>query len=377
LTAITFNVVDSLSGLDKEEWNVFTGANPVVSYDFLDTLHSTRCASRKTGWMPQYLVLRRNGRLAGAMPLYAKSHSRGEYVFDYSWADAFERHGIPYYPKLLSAVPFTPVTGPRLLARTHEDRVLLARAAIELVEALGVSSLHVLFPDTQDIQALQEAGFMLREGVQFHWDNAGYKDFDAFLEAMKKEKRKKIRQERRKVAAEGVAFRHWRGSEIDDGILDFFYRCYASTYRNHYSTPYLTPKFFHELRDRMPDNLLVIVAEQDGKPIASALNLIGGDTMYGRYWGALKFVSGLHFETCYLQGIEYCIRNSIGRFEGGAQGEHKMSRGLLPTATWSAHWIADERFADAIKDFLRQETRAMNRYIDEMEEHTPFKALEK
>lgn len=373
MSATSISVIESLSSVDEAEWNSLAGANPVVSYDFLDTLHSTECASRKTGWRLQYLVLRKDGALAGAMLLYLKSHSRGEYVFDYSWAEAFERHGMRYYPKLLSAVPFTPVTGPRLLARTHEDRVLLANAAVELAKSLDVSSLHVLFPDSRDIRALREAGFMLREGVQFHWDNDDYSNFEEFLSALKNEKRKKIRQERRKVTEAGVTYQRLTGAEIDTNALDFFYRCYATTYNNHYSSPYLTPEFFRELHKKMPDSLLLIVAELDGKPIASALNIIGGNVMYGRYWGSLKFVSGLHFETCYLQGIEYCIENSIARFEGGAQGEHKMSRGLLPTATWSAHWIADERFAEAIKDFLKSETRSMNQYINELEAHTPFK----
>lgn len=373
MAATRITVIDTLAEVDRAEWNAVAGANPVVSYDFLDTLHRSHCASKRTGWMPHFLVMHRDGVLAAAMPLYVKSHSRGEYVFDHAWAEAFHQHGIEYYPKLLSAVPFTPVTGPRLLARSHADRVLLAEAAIELAKALAVSSLHILFPQEDDIRALREAGFLLREGVQFHWDNAAYADFEAFLAQLKMDKRKKIRQERRRVNDAGVTFRRLSGRDVDAATLAFFYQCYATTYESHYSKPYLTPGFFAALVEKIPDNLLFVIAERGGEAIAAALNVVGGNVMYGRYWGALQFVSGLHFETCYLQGIEHCIAHGLARFEGGAQGVHKMSRGLVPTATWSAHWIADQRFSDAIADFLTRETEGINEYIEELEEHTPFK----
>lgn len=373
MAATRITVIDTLAEVDRDEWNAITASNPVLDHAFLDTLHTSGCASKRTGWMPHYLVLHRGGKLAAAMPLYVKAHSRGEYVFDHAWADAFHQHGINYYPKLLSAVPFSPVTGPRLLATNHADRVLLAEAAIELAKALSVSSLHILFPNADDIAALREAGFLLREGVQFHWDNAGYADFEAFLAQLKNDKRKKIRQERRRVADAGVTFRRLSGRDVDADTLAFFYQCYATTYEAHFSAPYLTPQFFQAILQKMPDNLLFVIAEQGGQRIAAALNVVGGNVMYGRYWGALTFVSGLHFETCYLQGIEHCIAHGIARFEGGAQGVHKMSRGLVPTPTWSAHWIADERFSDAIADFLDRETAGMNDYIEELEEHTPFK----
>lgn len=295
-------------------------------------------------------------------------------MFDHAWADAFHRNGIDYYPKLLSAVPFTPVTGSRLLAHTQEDRQLLARAALQVARQLDTSSLHILFPDEQDRQALAEAGFMLREGVQFHWENAGYADFDAFLSNMKMEKRKKLKQDRRRVLDAGIAFEHLAGGQITDEALRFFYSCYVSTYEAHYSKPYLSLKFFQRILHEQPDSLMIVLAKRGGQPVAAALNLVGGNIMYGRYWGTQEFVSGLHFETCYVQSIEYCIRHGIARFEGGAQGVHKMSRGLVPTPTWSAHWVADRRFADAIADFLAQETAAMDDYIDELAEHVPFKA---
>jgi predicted N-acyltransferase len=366
-------VVDSLSTVEKTEWDRLAGGNPFLRYDFLHTLHTTGCAQRRTGWIPHFLLLRREKILVGAMPLYLKTHSRGEYVFDYAWAEAYSRNGMPYYPKLVSAVPFTAVTGARVLAASTDDKTILAQAAVELAAQLEVSSLHVLFPDSVDANALREAGFMMREGVQFHWKNDSYGSFDAFLATMNKDKRKKIKQDRRHVAEAGVTFRRLRGSEITEADLDFFYQCYATTYDNHYSSPYLTPGFFRELLQAMPESLLLVLAQQEGRRVASALNFIGGDAMYGRYWGTTHFISGLHFETCYMQAIEYCIENGLAVFEGGAQGEHKLARGLLPTATWSAHWVADRRFAEAIGEFLAAETAGMDHYIDELEAHAPFR----
>ena len=374
MTDTAVELIDDLGTLDPAAWDVLAAGTPFVAHAYLHGRQATGCAVRRTGWQPTCLVLRRAGELVGAMPLYVKSHSRGEYVFDQAWAEAFERHGLPYYPKLLCAVPFTPVGGPRLLAAAHEDRVLLARAAIEVARQSGVSSLHVLFPRDEDLRALREAGYMLREGVQFHWRNEGYASFDAFLGAMNHDKRKKIRQDRKKVEQAGIRFRHLRGADISADDLAFFYRCYAATYANHWSSPYLKPAFFEALRAAMPEALLLVMAERQGEPVACALNVAAGDTLYGRYWGCLDFVSGLHFETCYLQAITYCIAHGITHFEGGAQGVHKMSRGLLPVPTWSAHWVADERFAAAIADFLDRETLGMNRYLDELESHTPFKA---
>ncbi|XHO73399.1 hypothetical protein BCC0238_002896 [Burkholderia gladioli] len=307
------------------------------------------------------------------MPLYLKSHSRGEYVFDHAWADAFARNGIEYYPKLLSAVPFTPVTGPRLLATSHADRVLLARGAIQFAKQLEVSSIHVLFSHEDDLAAMTDAGFMLREGIQFHWENSGYQSFDEFLSKMSHDKRKKVKQDRRRVSDAGVTFRWLRGQEIGDDDLDFFYECYENTYREHWNPPYLTREFFGQVHRTMPDALMLVIAEADGKRLAVALNVVQGETMYGRYWGTNEFVSGLHFETCYMQGIEYGITHGLKSFEGGAQGVHKMSRGLMPTPTWSAHWIADHRFAHAISEFLDQETAAMDEHLGELEAHTPFK----
>ncbi|MGU9989609.1 N-acetyltransferase [Bordetella avium] len=360
-----------LDSLDPAQWDRLTGGHPALSHAYFSALHDTGCASPRTGWTPFFLSLHQGDTLAGAVPLYLKTHSRGEYVFDYAWADAYERHGLRYYPKLLAAVPFTPVSGPRLLAAHAPARAALARGLIELTAALKLSSLHVLFADQTDIEALREAGCMLREGVQFHWRNAGYTNFDAFLASFNHDKRKKLRQDRKKV--QDVRFRHLRGRQIGSAELAFFHACYERTYREHGNPPYLTLAFFERLLATQPDTLVMVIAERDEAPLACALNLRGGDTLYGRYWGAMTFLPGLHFETCYLQAIEYCIKEGLSRFEGGAQGEHKMARGLLPTPTWSAHWIADPRFAAAIDDFLGHETQAINEYLDELARHTPLR----
>lgn len=372
-----FSLVDTLDAVDPAAWQALAGGNPTLSHTFLSALHDSGCAAPKTGWAPRFLLMHRDGQLCGAMPLYLKSHSRGEYVFDHSWADAFHRHGVAYYPKLLSAIPFTPVTGSRLLARSADDSALLARAALQVARQLGTSSLHILFPDETDRQVLADAGYLLREGVQFHWENHGYADLDAFLATMKMDKRKKLRQDRRRVDEAGIHFVHLTGSAITDEALAFFYRCYVATYEAHFSRPYLSLGFFQRLRTHMADHLVIVLAQRGEAPVAAALNLVGGEVMYGRYWGTTEFVSGLHFETCYMQAIAYCIAHGIARFEGGAQGAHKMSRGLAPTPTWSAHWIADPRFADAIADFLAQETAAIDDYLDELAEHAPFKARQK
>ena len=369
------SIAKSLAPIAPSEWNALAGDQPFVRHEFLSALHETGCASPETGWAPYYLILRRGEQLVGAVPLYLKSHSRGEYVFDYAWADAFERHGLRYYPKLLSSIPFTPVSGPRLLAQTPEDRVTLARGLIELAQGMKVSSLHLLFPSETDLQALREAGYMIREGVQFHWRNAGYANLDDFLAALNHDKRKKIRQDRKKVHAAGITYRWLHGAQIDAESLAFFYRCYRHTYFTHGNAPYLSAECFERLHRELLDAMVLIVALRDGQPIAAALNMRGGDILYGRYWGSLEFVSGLHFETCYLQSIDYCIQHGLTSFEGGAQGEHKMARGLLPTPTWSAHWIADARFAAAIEDFLERETQAIDGYLDELEAHTPFRRM--
>jgi predicted N-acyltransferase len=305
------------------------------------------------------------------MPLYLKSHSYGEYVFDWAWADAYQRHGLRYYPKLLAAIPFSPVSGPRLLAASDAERTALLRAALAL--ARNTSSLHVLFPQPAEAALMRSAGMMLRSGVQFHWTNPGYGSFDDFLSQLAHDKRKKIKQERRKVRDAGVSFRRLRGAEVTERDWAFFASCYQRTYREHRSTPYLNLEFFQRLGQTMPQHVLLIVAERDARPIASALNLYSRETLYGRYWGAQEYLPCLHFETCYYQALEFCIEQNIKVFEGGAQGEHKLARGFLPVNTQSAHWLAHPEFSDAVERFLEREQKGVARYVDELNEHSPYK----
>lgn len=370
----TLRILDTLAGVDRTQWNALAQGNPTLAYEFLSSLHDSGCASAKTGWAPQYLTAWDGDRLAGAIPLYVKSHSYGEFVFDWAWAEAYERNGLAYYPKLLAAVPFTPATGARLLARDAGVRALLARALIETSRAAPVSSLHVLFPSAEDAEALRATGLMERSSVQFHWRNAGYATFEQFLGELSHDKRKKIRQERRRVADAGVTFRRLTAREATGVDWDFFTACYRRTYREHGSTPYLNRAFFGLLAERMPDNVLLVIAERERKPIAAALDIFGGGVLYGRYWGATEFVPGLHFEACYYQGVEFCIERGIGLFEGGAQGEHKHARGFLPEATRSFHWLAHPAFERAIDDYLAREGAHIANYVDELNDRSPFKA---
>ncbi len=372
-TQHTLEVADSLGAVSPSEWDRLAGANPLVSHAFLHALHESGSASEDSGWAPRYLLLREGGTLAAALPLYLKSHSYGEYVFDWAWADAWQRAGRRYYPKLLSAIPFTPVTGPRLLAADPGHQSVLARAAIELARELDVSTLHCLFPTESEAAELAADGFMLRKTVQFHWTNEGFASFDDFLSRMNHEKRKKVKQERRRVREAGVEFEWKVGRDITEADWRFFVRCYDNTYRQHHSTPYLNLDFFLSIGASMPDNLLLVLGRKDGKPLCASLDVFNQDALWGRYWGTLDFVSGLHFETCYYQAIEFCIANGIGSFEGGAQGEHKLARGLMPVTTWSAHWVADPEFARAIQKFLERESRSIGAYVNELEEHAPFK----
>jgi predicted N-acyltransferase len=372
--ALTLRVLDTLAGVAPEEWNALAGNHPFLRHEFLHALHQSGCASERTGWVPQYISLWRDGRLAGAMPLYLKSHSRGEYVFDWAWADAYYRHGLEYYPKLVCAVPFSPVTGPRLLAPARDTRVRLAKAALEL--AKSTSSLHVLFPAAGEAEEFEARGMLLRHGVQFHWRNEDYRSFDDFLARLSHDKRKKIKQERRKLRDADLVLTRLSGSDIREEHWRFFTRCYNGTYRAHHSTPYLNHAFFARLGEVMPENLLLVLAELDGNPVASALNVFGGGVLYGRYWGSIGYVPNLHFETCYYQAIEFCIERGIAVFEGGAQGEHKLSRGFSPVQTASAHWLKHPGFSDAIEKFLDRESAGVERYIDELTDRSPFRKNE-
>jgi len=383
------DIVLDLADVDAADWDALVAAQPEATpflrHAFLHALHASGSATDDTGWAPRFLTLwvpngHESGpgrdRLAAAMPLYAKSHSYGEYVFDWAWADAYRQHGLPYYPKWLSAIPFTPVRGARLLAEDDVARRVLLRFALALAEESEMSSLHVLFPSDHEADLMQEAGMMMRHGVQFHWTNPGYADFDAFLATLSQKKRKNIRAERRRVAEAGITFRHLRGAQIDDEAWKFFNRCYRQTYREHHSSPYLNLDFFRRIGAAMPDHLLLVIATRDGHDIASSLVVYDADprvsTLYGRYWGALEHHPCLHFETAYYQPLAFCIAEGLRTFEGGAQGEHKMARGFLPVATRSAHWLAHPSFADAVERFLAREREGIDAYLDELNERNPF-----
>ncbi|MDB5766632.1 MAG: N-acetyltransferase [Collimonas fungivorans] len=385
-TQVKTRIVSSLNEVGQAAWDgllaLQADANPFLSFAFLHALHESGSASEKSGWQPQYLTLWEESgdpscnppQLIAALPLYVKFHSYGEYVFDWAWADAYQRNGLEYYPKLLSAIPFTPVTGGRLLARDEQARAALIEVLRSLRKDTQTSSTHILYPPAAQAEALQQAGFMLRSGVQFHWLNPGYRDFTAFLDTLERKKRKNILAERRKVADAGVRLRRVRGTDATEADWIFFNRCYAQTYAEHHSTPYLNLDFFLRIATSMPQNILLIVAERDGRPIASSLLIHTDQTLYGRYWGALEFVPCLHFETAYYQPLEFCIEQKIACFEGGAQGEHKMARGFLPQKTWSAHWLAHPAFADAVANFLEREADGIDSYMDELNDRNPFRS---
>ena len=375
-------VLSDPAAIDAAQWNDLLAAQPsstpFVRHEYLLALHRSASACLETGWVPQFLCAFDGGVLLAACPLYLKAHSYGEYVFDWAWADAYRRHGLAYYPKLVDAVPFTPVPGPRLLARDAVGRRLLLRAMQQLAAEHGLSSAHLLFLDDADQAAARESGWMMRSTVQFHWvqrESRPYADFADFASTLQRDKRKKIQQERRRVADAGVSLTELQGPRITGADWDFFYRCYCQTYLEHGSAPYLTRDFFARMADTMPENWLLFIATRDGERIAASLIGIdpAGRVAFGRYWGAVAHVPCLHFEACYYRPLAWCIANGYLRFEGGAQGEHKMARGLLPVQTWSAHWLAHPRFARAVGDFLEQEGAGMAGYLDELNDRRPFK----
>jgi hypothetical protein len=371
---------ESLAAVSADAWNALVPVdNPFLCHEFLLALEQTRCVGPGTGWHPRHLVASDGGVLVAAVPLYLKDHSYGEYVFDFAWANAAARAGIGYYPKLVAAVPFSPVTGPRLLTAAQADRDAvsgqLIEAALALARGHDASSLHWLFTDEADTAALEDRGFHRRTGVQFHWSNPGYRDFDDFLFTFTADKRKKLKRERRAVYEAGIEMEMVAGDDVSSALWDRYYEFYRATIEWHGGHPYLTREFFHRLGDAMPQALRLVVARRAGSVIAGALFLEGTQSLYGRYWGALERHSGLHFETCYYTAIEHCIARGLKRFEAGAQGEHKLARGFVPATTRSAHWLGHEGLNRAVADFLARERHGMARIIDELGEHTPFKKL--
>jgi predicted N-acyltransferase len=370
-------ILSSPTEAQPQQWNSLLALqetpSPFMRHEYLEAMECSQSAVPATGWTPRFITLWRGEALHAACALYLKDHSYGEYVFDWAWASAYEQHGLAYYPKALVAAPFTPVPGARLLARDAQARQALLDAVLRFCRDEKLSSLHLLFAAEEDVAACEQAGLMLRHTVQFHWTNHAWPDFEAFLASLAQEKRKKIRQEKRKVAQAGVTFRWCRGADISAADWSFFYRCYERTYLEHGNAPYLTRDFFRRVARDMPEHWLLFVAERAAQPIAASLIALGDKVAYGRYWGAMERVDCLHFEACYYQPLEWCIAHGWDRFEGGAQGEHKMARALMPVKTTSAHWLAHPAFADAVERFLEREGQGIGNYLEHLERRTPFR----
>ncbi len=370
---------EAIAELPGDDWNRLVGDDsPFLRHEFLVAMEQHGCVGEALGWVPRHLALRdTSGRLVAAAPCYLKFNSYGEFVFDWSWADAYRRHGLSYYPKLVVASPYTPATGPRLLTGDSPDRATYARAliqgAIQVAEGARVSSLHWLFTAADEQALLEQAGLLRRVGCQFHWHNQGYASFDELLGRFTSEKRKKVKRERRRVTDAGVRIRRVRGDQVSEAEWVSFHRLYCDTFDKRGGIPTLSLPFFQSIGERMGESLLLVLAEYGEEIVAAAFNLIGARSLYGRHWGCFRDFHSLHFEACYYQGLDYCIEHGLARFEPGAQGEHKISRGFLPVPTWSAHWIADRGFRDAITRFLALEAEGMDDYLTEMRTHSPYR----
>ncbi len=375
-------ILTAIADVEAGQWNALPGTgNPFLRHEFLAALERNGCVGEQHGWIPRHLVaIGKRGQLLGAVPLYLKDNSYGEFVFDWAWADAYQRNGLRYYPKAVVAVPYTPATGPRLLIADGADRQLLATKLIQLAQEWSnseqLSSLHCLFTDPCDTQTLEQAGLMLRLGCQFHWRNQGYRDFDDYLDSFSSRKRKKVRRERRYVSEQDIELRVVHGHQASDEQLQVMSDFYRTTFEKKWGYPTLNLGFFRDLATNMGHQLVFFIAYKGQSIVAGAICLCSDDTLYGRHWGCYQDYHSLHFEACYYQGIDYCISHGLETFEPGAQGEHKISRGFLPTATWSAHWIAHQGFREIIGRFLQQETGAMRDYMEELSEQSPFKEIQ-
>jgi len=384
---LTLHVLTSFSDFDREEWKLLKATsiggssssyNPFISYDFLLSIEESGCATGRTGWLGQHLALTaEDGSLVGAVPCYLKSHSKGEYVFDHGWADAYERAGGHYYPKLQVSVPFTPATGPRLLVRNGSDgisvRKALAQCLRTLAEKLDVSSVHVTFAEPQDIAALESEDFLLRTDTQFHFFNEGYGSYNEFLDTLASRKRKALRKERREAVAPGIEIERLTGKDITEAHWDDFFAFYMDTGSRKWGRPYLNRTFFSLIGERMADDILLIMARRNGRYIAGAINFIGSDTLFGRNWGTLEQHPFLHFEVCYHQAIDFAIERGLSKVEAGAQGEHKLARGYLPVTTYSAHHIEHPGLKRAVADFLDAERREVDLMEEALTEYSPYR----
>lgn len=371
-------IVARLQDVDAAAWDRLNRHDyPFLRHAFLVAAEETACVSPATGWQPCHLLMRDDeGQLLAAMPLYEKMHSFGEFVFDWAWARAYSQAGLDYYPKLVSAVPFTPAGSPRLLCQADladtAPRALLDRA-IALAKERGASSLHVQFPHVDELPVLQQAGLKLRKDCQFHWRNRNYQSFDEFLAQFSSRKRKKVRRDRRAVSEQGIHFQRLHGNEMSAELWATVYELISRTFLNRGGMPYYNLDFFMRVAASLPANIMVILAQRQEQPIAAAVFFVSTDTLYGRYWGSDGQHDALHFETCYYQGIDYCIEHGLQSFEPGTQGEHKVSRGFLPTNTWSAHWLAHDEFFAAVGQYLKQEQAHVDNYIDDVEAHSPYR----
>ncbi|MFZ1991812.1 MAG: GNAT family N-acetyltransferase [Alphaproteobacteria bacterium] len=380
---VVVRIVERLADIPAAKWDALANPDeahfdPFLTHAFLSACEESGSATRRTGWRPQHLIIEdKNGALEAAMPLYIKTHSRGEYIFDHGWANAFERAGGHYYPKLLCAVPFTPATGQRLLTRVGGDRDLLERqllaGAIELCQRADASSFHINFPNQEQYDRLGALGLLQRTDQQFMWQNHGYETFDDFLGELASRKRKAIKREREGAVEGGITIEHVTGKDLTEAHWDAFFQFYTDTGSRKWGSPYLNRKFFSLINETIPDRILLVMCKRAGRYIAGALNFIGGEALYGRYWGAIEHHNFLHFETCYYQAIDFAIQHKIGRVEAGAQGSHKLARGYLPTKTYSLHFIRDPGFADAVKRYLAEERREVDQHIDELSDYGPFR----
>ncbi len=381
LPTLTITTCDSIGDIGREQWEALAGTgNPFLRYEFFAALEQSGCTAAETGWQPQHLIFRSGDAVVGVAPAYLKTHSMGEYVFDFAWAEAYQRHGLPYYPKLLIAIPFTPSRGPRLLIEPSVRATLktgdMPALLDSLIADLGVHSWHLLYPDVADQSLLHHGSELHRLGCQFHWHNNNYTCFEDFLAVLTSRKRKSIRKERRQVADQGISFRRYHGRDISDQVLSAFYVFYQATYLKRGQRPYLNKAFFEQIRESLSEHLTLIMATHNGKMIAGALFLSGQDTLYGRYWGCLDEYNFLHFETCYYQGIELAIQQALARFDAGAQGEHKLVRGFEPAITHSWHGIAHPGFQEAIARFTKEEASHVMAYAEDALDALPFRQVE-
>ena len=369
-----------IADIAADDWNRLTGADyPFLRHEFLQLAEQTRCVSPEQGWSPRHLTIGRAGALRAAMPLYEKSHSWGEFVFDWAWANAYEQAGLSYYPKLTSAAPFTPAPSRRLLLADPDDTeagMALIAAAVQLAIESEYSSVHFLFPTPEEIPLFESAGLLIRKDCQFHWRNRGYTSFDDFLATFNSSKRKKAKRDRRRAEENGIRFRHLKGDQLDDALWSVVYALISRTFMQRGSLPYFNEEFFRSVSRQLPENILVVLAEKDDNPVAAAVFFESDQVLYGRYWGSDGHYDALHFETCYYQGIDYCIANQKQIFEPGTQGEHKISRGFSPESSWSAQWLAHPALADAISRYLEEEARHVDRYLDAVDSRSPYKSGE-